>query len=87
MAREDQLNSRPTTPSRMSPIGPKASGNSPQRESTECINWVNSYANWKWNEGTDAELGNVWQPFPIQTFMPESEDVMLSEVLYIILFS
>ena len=35
---------------------------------------------WKWNEGSDAELGAVWQPFPIQTIMAADKDHMLTEV-------
>ena len=37
---------------------------------------------WKWNEGSDAELGSVWQPFPIYTFMPQDNDLVLNEVIY-----
>jgi hypothetical protein len=32
---------------------------------------------WQWNNGTDAELGLHWQPFPIETFMPKNDDPML----------
>jgi hypothetical protein len=32
---------------------------------------------WQWNKGTDAELGLKWQPFPIETFMPKTDDPML----------
>ncbi|CAG2122469.1 unnamed protein product, partial [Medioppia subpectinata] len=31
---------------------------------------------WEWNNGTDAQLGLVWQPFPIQTFMPVENDTV-----------
>ena len=36
---------------------------------------------WQWNEGSDASLGQVWQPFPIQTFMPKEEDLVLNQVI------
>jgi hypothetical protein len=32
---------------------------------------------WQWNNGSDAELGLYWQPFPIETFMPKTDDHML----------
>ncbi|XP_054153328.1 prostatic acid phosphatase-like [Oppia nitens] len=34
---------------------------------------------WQWNIGSDAPLGNVWQPFPIETFMPHSADLVCNE--------
>ncbi|CAG2172297.1 unnamed protein product, partial [Oppiella nova] len=34
---------------------------------------------WQWNNGTDAKLGLVWQPFPIETFMPHSDDLVCNE--------
>ena len=36
---------------------------------------------WKWNNGSDAELGRLWQPFPILTFMPRSMDLALDQVI------
>jgi hypothetical protein len=32
---------------------------------------------WLWNNGSDAELGLHWQPFPIETFMPKENDSLL----------
>jgi lysosomal acid phosphatase len=32
---------------------------------------------WQWNNGSDAELGLLWQPFPIETFMPKINDSLL----------
>ena len=37
---------------------------------------------WQWNNGSDAELGQLWQPFPIQTFMPSNDDLVLEQVCY-----
>ena len=34
----------------------------------------------QWNSGSDASLGQLWQPFPIYTFMPRNEDLVLNEV-------
>ena len=34
----------------------------------------------QWSNGSDAELGLVWQPIPIQTFIPKSDDTVLNEV-------
>ena len=35
---------------------------------------------WVWSNGSDAEIGNVWQPFPIYTFMPNQDDLVLEAV-------
>ena len=35
---------------------------------------------WQWNSGSDAQLGQLWQPFPIQTFMPDTDDLVLDDV-------
>ena len=43
---------------------------------------------WQWNNGSDAELGQSWQPFPIQTFMPSANDLVLEQVSHLfIIFS
>ncbi|CAG2179762.1 unnamed protein product, partial [Oppiella nova] len=34
---------------------------------------------WQWNKGEDAKLGLVWQPFPIQTFMPHEDDLVCNQ--------
>ncbi|CAG2108643.1 unnamed protein product [Medioppia subpectinata] len=34
---------------------------------------------WQWGNETDAQLGRVWQPFPIETFMPHENDLVLSD--------
>ena len=36
---------------------------------------------WQWNNGTDAELGHIWQPIPIETFMPDYDDLVLVYVI------
>ena len=35
---------------------------------------------WQWSEGSDASIGRIWQPFPIYTFMPKQDDLVLNEV-------
>ena len=40
---------------------------------------------WQWNNGTDAILGKYWQPFPIKTVMPDTEDLVLEEVKFLLL--
>jgi prostatic aicd phosphatase len=37
---------------------------------------------WQWNNGSDAELGQLWQPIPIETFMPKHEDIVLKQEKY-----
>ncbi|CAG2166036.1 unnamed protein product [Oppiella nova] len=32
---------------------------------------------WQWSNGSDVELAHQWQPFPIETFMPEKYDAIL----------
>jgi hypothetical protein len=34
---------------------------------------------WQWNKGSDAELGLHWQPIPILTFIPRTDDNLLSK--------
>ena len=36
---------------------------------------------WQWSNGSDSELGLIWQPIPIETFMPIQEDVVLEQVI------
>lgn len=38
----------------------------------------------QWNNGSDADLGRVWQPIPIQTFIPKRDDTVLNEVSHVI---
>jgi hypothetical protein len=33
---------------------------------------------WQWSNASDAPLAMMWQPFPIETFMPQSEDFLLT---------
>ena len=35
---------------------------------------------WRWSQGSNATLGDVWQPIPIQTFMPKIDDLVLNDV-------
>ncbi|XP_054169317.1 uncharacterized protein LOC128966494 [Oppia nitens] len=35
---------------------------------------------WQWNNGSDAKLGQSWQPFPIETFMPHIDDLVLHTI-------
>ena len=40
---------------------------------------------WKWNNGTngsDYVLGQIWQPFPIETYMPKKDDIVLRQDKY-----
>src|SRR5882724_5499887 len=32
---------------------------------------------WQWNNGPNAPLGQVWQPFPIDTYIPMDDDRLL----------
>ncbi|XP_054163810.1 prostatic acid phosphatase-like [Oppia nitens] len=32
----------------------------------------------KWSNGSKSQLGNIWQPIPVQTFIPKSEDIVLN---------
>lgn len=35
---------------------------------------------WQWssNNGTDDKLGSLWQPFPIESFMPKDDDIVMT---------
>ncbi|CAG2176228.1 unnamed protein product, partial [Oppiella nova] len=33
---------------------------------------------WQWGNKSDASLGLVWQPFPIETYMPKDQDLVLN---------
>ena len=35
---------------------------------------------WQWNNGSDPDLGRLWQPIPIHTFMPDIDNLMLEQV-------
>ena len=35
---------------------------------------------WQWSQGSNATLGNVWQPILIQTFTPKSDDIVCNVV-------
>ena len=37
---------------------------------------------WQWNNGSDAQLGQLWQPFPIETYMPKKDDTVLRQDKY-----
>ncbi|XP_054164700.1 prostatic acid phosphatase-like [Oppia nitens] len=36
-------------------------------------------ADWQWNNGSEAQLGQDWQPIPIETFMPKKDDIVLRQ--------
>jgi hypothetical protein len=40
------------------------------------------HRDWQWANGTDPLLGQHWQPFPIETFMPKRDDIVLRQDKY-----
>ena len=52
-------------------------------ESTSCLlsaAYPPKTKEWQWNNGSEAQLGHVWQPFPIETYMPHDNDLVCAQV-------
>jgi hypothetical protein len=47
-----------------------------------CIYYLTNPKGWQWNNRSDADLGHLLQSFPIDTFRPKFEDLVLNQEKY-----